>query len=259
MFLKRHFYLVKIQYLGFRYHGWQKQPNVLTVEHMISRTLAFILDHKKFKILASGRTDAKVSANVAYMELFLDDDSLDLDTFLELFNKNLPQDVRALAISEVNKDFNIIGAPKFKEYVYLFSYGSKNHPFAAPYITGRQETLDITMMQEAAKLFEGEHDFRTYAYKPTPETKTQGSISVCEIVPNKLFTANFFPKESFLLRVTGKGFKRHQIRLMMGVLFDVGAGKFDVDLVKETLVPGNTIKLEHIAQASGLILNDVQL
>jgi tRNA pseudouridine38-40 synthase len=259
MFLKRHFYLVKIQYLGFRYHGWQKQPNVLTVEHMISRTLAFILDHKKFKILASGRTDAKVSANVAYMELFLDDDSLDLDTFLELFNRNLPQDVRALAISEVNKDFNIIGAPKLKEYVYLFSYGSKNHPFAAPYITGRGETLDIAMMQEAAKLFEGEHDFRTYAYKPTQETKTLGSITLCEIVPNTLFTANFFPDHSFLLRVAGKGFKRHQIRLMMGVLFDVGAGKFDIDFVKDTLTPGNTIKLEHIAQASGLILNDVQL
>jgi len=259
MFSKRHFYLIKIQYLGFRYHGWQKQPNVLTVEHMISRTLAYVLEHKNFKILASGRTDAKVSANVAYMELFLEDEALNLDTFLELFNRNLPPDVRGLEISEVNKEFNIISAPKLKEYVYLFSFGAKNHPFAAPYITCVQEVLNLVKMQEAAKLFEGEHDFITYAYKPTAETKTQGSITLCEIVPNTLFTANFFPAESFLLRVTGKGFKRHQIRLMMGVLFDVGVGKFDISFVKETLTPGNSVKLEHIAQASGLILNDVQL
>ena len=46
---------------------------------------------------------------------------------------------------------------------------------------------------------------------------------------------------------------------MMGMLFDVGEGKFDLEFVKETLTPGNSIKLEHIAQASGLILNDVQL
>lgn len=259
MFSKRHFYLIKVQYLGFRYHGWQKQPGMLTVERMISRTLNYVLEHKNFKILASGRTDAKVSANMAYMELFLDDEALNLDTFLDVFNENLPQDVRALEISEVTKAFNIINAPKLKEYIYLFSFGSKNHPFAAPYITGKLGALDIEKMQEASELFEGKHDFRTYTYKPTPETKTLGLIKVCEIVPNTLFTANFFPAESFLLRVVGKGFKRHQIRLMMGVLFDVGEGKFDLGFVKQTLQPGNGIKLEHIAPASGLILNDVQL
>jgi tRNA pseudouridine38-40 synthase len=46
---------------------------------------------------------------------------------------------------------------------------------------------------------------------------------------------------------------------MMGVLFDVGVGKFNIEFIKKTLVAGNTIKLEHIAPASGLILNDVQL
>lgn len=259
MFLKRHFYLIKFQYLGFRYHGWQKQPGVLTVERMISRTLNYVLDHKNFKVLASGRTDAKVSANVAYMELFLDNEALDLEAFLDVFNTNLPPDIKALEISEVNKEFNIIGAPIRKEYIYLFSFGSKNHPFAAPFIIYKQEHLDVSKMQAAAKLFEGEHDFRTYTYKPTAHTQTQGAIMLCEIAPNTLFTANFFPEKSYMLRVIGKGFKRHQIRLMMGVLFDVGVGKYDLDFVKETLEPGNTIKLEHVAQASGLILNDVQL
>jgi len=174
-------------------------------------------------------------------------------------NDNLPQDIRCLDITEVDKAFNIIDAPKGKEYIYLFSYGDKNHPFAAPYMVNINTDLDISLMQEGARLFEGTHDFRTYAYKANPETKTISTLDVSEIVKNKLYTASFFPEDSYMLRVCGKGFKRHQIRLMMGALFDLGQGKIDIDFIKETLVSGNTIKLEHIAQPSGLMLHDVQL
>ena len=259
MFLKRHFYLIEFQYLGFRYHGWQKQPNVLTIEHMVSRTMSFVLGHKKFKLLASGRTDAKVSANKAYMELFLDGDPIVLEEFFPLLNDNLPADIRALSIQEVDKKFNVIEAPKGKEYLYLFSFGSKNHPFAAPYMTGVSKDLDLESMKQAARLFEGTHDFRNYAFRPNPETKTVGTIDISEIIENTIYTANFFPEKSYLLRIQGKGFKRHQIRLMMGILFDLGEGKIDLDFVKETLEPGKFFKLERIAPASGLILNNVIL
>ena len=259
MFLKRHFYLIELQYLGFRYHGWQKQPDVLTVEHMVARTMAYVLGHKKFKLLASGRTDAKVSANKAYVELFVTGDPLDLEDFFPLLNENLPADIKALSVREVDKDFNVIEAPKEKEYLYLFSFGTKNHPFAAPYMTAIPEELDIETMKKAATLFEGTHDFRNYAFRPNPETKTIGTISVCEIKVNTVYTANFFPDQSYVLRVKGKGFKRHQIRLMMGALFDLGEGKIDLDFISQTLDAQNSIKLERIAPASGLILQDILL
>lgn len=259
MFLKRHFYLIELQYLGFRYHGWQKQPNVLTVEQMVSRTTSYVLGHKKFKLLASGRTDAKVSAHKAYVELFIDGDAIIMEEFLPVFNENLPADIRAIGIRELDEKFNIILAPKGKEYLYLFSFGSKNHPFAAPYMTGIPIDLDIDSMRLAAKLFEGTHDFRNYAFKPNPETKTIGTIETSEIIENTIYTANFFPKHSYVLRIRGKGFKRHQIRLMMGILFDLGEGKVGLDFIKETLAPDKSFKLERIAPASGLILNNVIL
>lgn len=259
MFEKRYYYLLKIQYLGFRYHGWQKQPDVLTIERMMERTFAYVLDRKNFKLLASGRTDAKVSANTAYVELFLNDERLPEDGFLELLNHNLPQDIRCLEITEVDKKFNVMDAPVSKEYIYLFSYGDKNHPFAAPYMINIAGELDIALMQQAARLFEGEHDFRSYAYKPNPNTQTVGSITSSEIVPNDLYTANFFPEKSFVYRVNGKGFKRHQIRLMMGMLFDLGQGNFTLDYFKRTLDASQEIKLTRIAQASGLMLHDVKL
>ena len=255
----RYYYLIKLQFLGFRFHGWQKQPDVITVERMVERTLAYVLDRKKIKLIAAGRTDSKVSVNQAYVELFIDEKPLELAEFLPLFNDNLPPDIRALEISETDKNFNIIQHPKVKEYLYFFAFGEKFHPFCAPFMVFFKENLDIELMKKGARLFEGEHDFRSYTFKPTEHTITQGKIEHCSLEENKIYTANFFPEKSYVLKVRGEGFKRHQIRLMMGALFDLGSGKITLDFIKKTLDASNNIKLEHIAQPSGLILNSVEL
>ena len=259
MFQKRQYYLVQLQYLGFRYHGWQKQPDVLTLERMVSRTLQYVLGHTNFKLLASGRTDAKVSAHMQYVELFLDDEPLNLDEFLPIFNRNLPQDIKALSIREVGASFNIIDAPKEKQYLYLFAFGDKSHPFSAPFMYTVFEDLDLERMKTAAQLFKGTHDFKNYAYKPNPETKTVVTITESEIVENDIYQANFFPKTSYVFKVRGKGFKRHQIRLMMGALFDVGEGKLSLEDIENSLQVGAMVKLERIVPASGLLLQEVVL
>ncbi|SHI74437.1 tRNA pseudouridine38-40 synthase [Mesonia phycicola] len=255
----RFYYLIKLQYLGFRYHGWQKQPDVNTVERMVERTISYVLDRKKFKLIAAGRTDAKVSVNQTYVELFVDNEPLSLEEFFPLLNKNLPPDIRALEVTETTKDFNIINHPKQKEYLYFFAYKEKFHPFCAPFMVYMRDDLDIELMKKGAKLFEGTHDFWSYAFKPKPETITQGTIDFCELADNDIYTANFFPEKSYVLRIKGKGFKRYQIRLMMGTLFDLGKGLIDLDFIKKTLQAEHKIKLEHIAQPSGLILNEVKL
>ncbi|SHI36418.1 tRNA pseudouridine synthase A [Aquimarina spongiae] len=260
MFRKRFYYLLELQYLGFRYHGWQKQPTVNTLQRMVERTVAYVLEHKDFKVLAAGRTDAKVSANHAFIELFVDHAPLDVEEFLPIFNRNLPQDIRALKISVTDEHFNIIRSPKVKEYLYLFSFGSKFHPFCAPFMYNVLEDLDIEIMKKAAQLFVGKHNFRSYCHRPSEHTILEGEILYCEIEKNDVYMANFFPEESYLLRVKGEGFKRNQIRLMMGVLLDLGKGKVDLDFIKQTLNPdAEEIVLEHIVPGSGLILNKVDL
>ena len=120
----------------------------------------------KCKILGTSRTDAMVSAEESAFELFLDHQPLeDPENFLELFNKNLPQDIRALSIEEVDDKFNIIQHSKTKQYAYLFSVGNKFHPFCAPFMANFQEDLDIEKMKEAARLFEGKHDFSNYCVR----------------------------------------------------------------------------------------------
>lgn len=260
MFKKEFYYLLKIQYLGFRYHGWQKQPDLLTVERMMQRTLKYVLGRNNFKFIAAGRTDAKVSVNETYVELILKEEALpDLQEFYKLFNENLPQDIRLLEIIEKADQTNIIQAPKLKEYIYLFSFGEKNHPFCAPYMINVKGQLDVELMQKGAAFMQGTHDYRNYAYKASAETQTVMTIVSSVIEENTLYTANFFPKHSYIFRVVGAGFKRHQVRLMMGALFDLGNGILSWQDFEKSLDGKIPYKLTHIAQASGLILQEVNL
>jgi tRNA pseudouridine38-40 synthase len=258
MFDKRYYYLIKLQYLGYRFHGWQKQPDVKTVHLMIDRTLKFILEDVRFKTLGAGRTDTMVSANEAALELFIYNEPItDFKAFLELFNHNLPQDIRALSIEEVDERFNIIQDSKLKEYHYVFSEGQKNHPFCAPILTTILEPLNVDVMKEGARLFEGTHNFKTYCYRATDKGEYNRTIQSSEIIDNDLYTASFFPEQSYVYRVIGKGFMRNQIRLMFGALIKLGRGEVTLDYIENTLKQESEEVMDYIAPASGLILHTV--
>lgn len=256
--MTRYYYIVTIQYLGYRFHGWQKQPNLKTVHLMIDRTLKYILGKTKFKTLAAGRTDAMVSAQEAAFELFIEKPIEDVKLFLEEFNLNLPQDIRALELREVQADFNIIQNSKTKEYLYLFSEGSKNHPFCAPIMTTILEPLDIEVMKKGARLFQGEHNFKSYCYKPSENGTFDREITLCELIENDVFKANFFPEKSYILRIRGKGFMRNQIRLIMGGLIKLGRGDVTLEYIRSSLLPESEEVMDYIAPASGLILNKIE-
>jgi len=257
MHQKRFYYLIELQYLGFRYHGWQVQPGVKTVELMVKKTLNYILPDNKAKVLICSRTDAKVSANQTYIELFCDRQFPNPEVFLGTFNFNLPSDIKAVRIKEVDKNFNIINDTSSKTYHYYFSFGDKIHPFSAAVMTNINFDLDIELMKKAAKQFTGKKDFYSYTFRPTENTNTFGEIYECEVVENTELTASFFPETSYVLKIKGKGFKRNQIRLMMGMLIDLGRQDKTYDFFLKTLDGTQKIKLEHVAPASGLILQQV--
>jgi tRNA pseudouridine38-40 synthase len=253
---QKFYYLIEFQYLGFRYHGWQKQPDVKTIQGMVDKTITLILGHTDFNTLGASRTDASVSANHSALELFTWE-KLDPGALLEDLNLHLPNDIKAVEVEEVSGEFNIIQHSKIKEYLYLFSFGEKNHPFCAPFMVYMREHLDIELMKKGATLFEGLHNFQRYCSRTADNTIFEREILFSAIKENDIYTANFFPKNSYVFQVRGKGFLRHQVRLMMGVLFDLGKGKITLDQLKGSLRGGSTEPLSYMAPASGLILDKV--
>jgi tRNA pseudouridine38-40 synthase len=250
-------YLVKLQFLGFRFHGWQKQNDVKTIHDIVDKSLHFVFKREDYKTIGVGRTDAKVSASTYYINLFTRFE-LNQEAFLQDFNINAPADLKAVSFKELPGDFDLINSEKIKEYHYYFSFGEKNHPFAAPFMTGLQEQLSIDLMKSGAKLFEGEHYFHKYCTKPSAHTLFKRTIDSCEIVENDTLTASFFPETSYVLKVRGKGFLRYQIRLMMATLFELGKGNLSLQFIDVSLKEDNDQKsLRNVAPGSGLQLYDI--
>lgn len=255
-------YLFEVQYLGLRYHGWQKQggaPSIKTVQGSIERVFKYLIgEGVRFKTMTTSRTDAGVSANGSYFELF-SKEAINAQKVLEEFNEIGPDDIRLLSVEEVGPEFNIIQNPKVKEYLYQFTFNESLHPFCAAYMTNFKEPLNIALMQQAAKLFEGEHNFLHYSYKISEDAKVVRSIDLAEVRENDIYSASFFPEKSFLFRVVGKGFLRYQIRKMMGALVRVGAGEWDLEELKRSLVAGyHTDHPIGPVASNGLILNQVK-
>lgn len=222
---------------------------------MVDRTLKYVFGEQAYKTLGCSRTDAMVSAGHFAFELFLDQPMA--DGFLEDFNLNLPPDIRALEVEEVDAEFNIIQNPKTKEYAYLFAFGEKPHPFSAPFITTLPYALDIDLMKQGASLFEGPHYFGAYCKKPNEKTVLNRTINSCLIKENDLLTANFFPAKSWAMHVQSKGFLRNQVRMMMAQLFRLGKGEITLEDIKDSLKPDFNQQFTEIAPASGLMLQQV--
>ena len=232
------------------------QPGLKSVEGMMNKTFKFILKHDQFKVLGCGRTDAKVSADDFALELFLNQE-IDPSQLLEELNNNLPFDIRAKSVEEIDARFNIIQHPKIKEYHYHFSFGKKPHPFNAPFIINFGDDLDIALMQEAVKEFVGTHNFKRYVTKPNENTSFEREIISASIETNTRFTGKNTPTNSYVFKVSSKGFLRYQVRLMMAALIDVGNGTYTVDDIKNSLINFDEEPMKHNAPSSGLNLHKV--
>ena len=249
-------YLVRIQFLGFRYSGWQKQPGVKTLHGMIDNTIRYVMGDQEFKTLGCSRTDAKVSADDYAFELFLTED-ISADEFFLSFNKNLPPDIRALSIHRIDGPFNIIQDAKIKEYHYHFTFGGKPHPSVAANMAVFPETLDVEAMTQAAALFRGEHNFRRYANKPSPETIFTRELFSSELAFVEDVNTLLEDLPHCIFKVSGAGFMRYQVRIMAGTIISVGRGEWTLENVKDSLIPDVESSLSWVAPASGLRLHRI--
>lgn len=239
-------YLVTVAYDGGFYCGWQSQKHEEAIQDIITAKLRQFFDEPNLKIFGSGRTDAGVHAKGQTFH-FETKKQFEHDRFLYSLNMMLPNDIQFLHIREVPRTFHARLSASGKHYRYLISTG-KGDPFQYRYRYELKRALDITKMKTALMDFVGEHDFRSFTNKESDFQNYVRTIFKAEISEeNEQITIDFY----------GSGFMRSQVRMMVGILIEIGLLHLKEDSVKQLIEqpihPPRVLK----SPAQGLYLMEV--
>lgn len=234
-----------IEYAGTRYSGWQIQKNARTVQGELDRAIREVTGVREFELYGSGRTDAGVHAlaQVAHLDI---DTTLPPETLLRRVNDILPSDINLLTVEKVRHRFHARHDAAGRSYIYQVA--RRRTAFAKPCVWWVKEPLDLDRMREAAALFVGMHDFRSFSDDDPSEKSTTVQVEALEISE----------KDHLLVfRIAGSHFIWKMVRRIVGVIVEVGRGGMSVDAAAAMLREASDVPARLTAPASGLFLERV--
>lgn len=235
-----------LQYVGTRYHGWQVQPNGITVQETLQDAIERITGIRS-AVTGCSRTDAGVHARRFYCTTAQPQRFSD-EKFVQALNAVLPEDVAVLSCKAVPDAFHPRYSAVAKRYVYRIWNGAARNPFEQGFSLQLRLPLDETRMNEVAHLFLGTHDFSAFC-------------SVGSAVQDKVRTIrrSEVTREGDLLLYTveADGFLYNMVRILVGTILDVTAGRLSLENVKQALESGDRECAGVTAPACGLSLDEV--
>ena len=240
--------LAKVKYKGTNYAGWQRQPNVLSIQEVIENELSKYFN-TEITIYGAGRTDAGVHAFGQRFHFDVDVSDLDIDRLLYSINRMLPDDIQIDDIEQVDDDFHARYNAKSKTYNYLISFESKS-PFFYETCYLYPKKFDFEKFKSALNHFLGKHNFKNFTSKEEDQDN----------FVREIYCIDAF-KDDELISVTlkGSGFMRYMIRFIIGYAIDVASNKYDEESIDDLLEEDSE---RHIvsskAPAQGLILVNVE-
>lgn len=236
-----------VAYDGTNYCGWQVQPNEITIEEVLNRSLSNLLG-EKIEVMGASRTDSGVHSlgNVA---VFDTNTRMPADKIAFALNQRLPEDIVVQGSCEVPSDWH----PRYQESTKTYEYRILNRTFRMP--TRRFDTyfyhypLDVEQMSEAASYLVGTHDFASFCAANAQVKSTVRTIYSCTAQKeNDIIT----------IRVTGNGFLYNMVRIIAGTLIEVGAGKRRPEEIKDILAAENRDAAGPTAPAQGLTMMGIE-
>lgn len=233
-----------LEYEGTRYHGWQYQPNKLSIQEVLENKLHKITK-KKTRVIGSGRTDSGVHAEgqVAHFQTV---SPMQPREFLKALNSLLPPDIVVTRVEEAKPDFHAQKSATRKTYRYTIL--NRDHPSAllcrqAHYIA--TPTLNVSAMRRAARYLVGQKDFKAF----------QGSGCSAKTTVREIFRVSVAKQDDFIrITVDGSGFLKFMVRNIVGTLIEIGWGKWPPERLKEILKSKNRRLAGPTAPARGLCL-----
>lgn len=235
-----------ICYDGSRYKGWQRLPGTdNTIQQKLETALSRILD-EEITVSGSGRTDAGTHA-LGQVASFHCNSTMPAEEILLNLRKYLPEDIGIYSCKVVSDRFHARLNAKEKTYRYRLWNSEAPCVFERKYVHIDPRAVDLSLMQEAAHLFLGTHDFSAFCANKNMKKSTQRHISS--------FSVQRCGNEIHFT-VTGNGFLHHMVRIMVGTILEIGRKERTLESVP-ALFGGKREDAGQLIPACGLCLMEV--
>ncbi|UCD08298.1 MAG: tRNA pseudouridine(38-40) synthase TruA [Dehalococcoidales bacterium] len=233
-----------IEYEGTRYHGFQLQGKLPTIQKELETAL-FSLTGEKIRVISASRTDAGVHAE-AQVVSFRTISGYPDDTYVNALNYYLPGDIAVKAAHRVKDSFNVRRHAVSREYNYYILNGKTRSPLRDRFCYLLTGQLNIEAMNEASQVLLGEHDFVSFvSNKEAAEKSTVRRVERVEMRREG---------DLVIFNIVANSFLMHQVRNTVGSLIRLGRGKISKEEFNNILEARQPGKAWPTAPAKGLCL-----
>lgn len=235
--------MLTVAYDGTAYHGWQIQPNGVTIEEKLNEALSQ-LTGEEIRVIGASRTDAGVHA-LGNLAVFDTESRIVAEKFAPALNARLPEDIRIMKSEEVSTDFHPRHCDTKKTYEYRIYMSKYENPIGRHYAHFVYVPLDIEKMQKAADYLVGEHDFKSFCAVGAQVLTTVRTV----------YEASLRKEGDYLIfKISGNGFLFNMVRIIVGTLLEVGRGSMEPEEMPKILEALDRQKAGPTAPARGLML-----
>lgn len=238
-------YFMSLAYQGTAYHGWQRQPNAVSVQQVLEEALSKLL-RKNISIVGAGRTDAGVHARQMFAHFDLTEALKTPEELIFLLNGFLPDDIAIKGIYRVTPDAHARFDATKRSYEYHVA--TSKDPFNAPFHYYLKKKPDIDLMNQAAKILFDYEDFKCFS-----RSNTDVKTFLCSMK-----TAEWKEVGSDLIfYISANRFLRNMVRAVVGTLLEIGFKKRTVEDMERIIKSKDRGQAGFSVPAQGLFLTQI--
>ena len=238
-------YLLELSYNGANYHGWQTQPNSITVQEIIESGISTLLS-KKISVVGAGRTDAGVHALYFCAHFDYKDEIENKADFIFKLNSFLPTDISINNIFKVKNDFHARFDALSRTYQYKLH--TEKNPFLVNNSYYLKKNIDFNKMNLAVLKLFNYRDFKCFS-----KSNTDVHTFDCDIK-----SAGWkFNKTHWVFEISANRFLRNMVRAIVGTLIEIGLGKHEITHLDYVIKSKNREIAGYSVPAKGLYLSNI--
>lgn len=238
-------YFIFLAYDGTYYHGWQRQPNAISVQEKLEDILQIIY-RSYIPVVGAGRTDTGVHARLMVAH-FDSKDKIDTSFLTFKFNCLLPPDICVYTIVPVTPDGHARFSALERTYHY-YLYLQKN-PFIRPFACRYYYPLDFNAMNKAAEILLNHDDFGSFC-----KTGSDNKTNICHIKTARWIQTD---SQAWYFEITADRFLRNMVRAIVGTLIEIGKGRINSEKFEEIILRQNRSASGESMPACGLFLENI--